>query len=201
MCEPILIPTTLPGGSAADIRVKPSNHRVAGMHIRGHLIARFTSVEQSQDISLQSTRDIGWGCNCTEGVLYIVEGQVIWYFKFSDVIVTWTGWFWVSTKTDSSSMTHCKVYIKSLPWFKCLILGTTVAKKVIFVERNFHGFSFVSWCATCLQRKKWLFMNQFFESLYWAYRLCLQACIMHMWVALQEPESTCSGLWEHRSRS
>ena len=64
-CGPILVPTMLPGGSAADIRVKPSNHRVADMHIRGHLIARFASMEQSQDISLQSTRHIGWGCNCT----------------------------------------------------------------------------------------------------------------------------------------
>ena len=46
-CELILVPTTLLGGSAADIRVKPSNHRVADMHLRGHLIARFTSMEQS----------------------------------------------------------------------------------------------------------------------------------------------------------
>ena len=76
-CGLILVPTMLPGGSAANIGVKPSDHRVADMHIRGHLIARFTSMEQSQDISLQSTRHIGWGCNCTEGVLYIVEGQMI----------------------------------------------------------------------------------------------------------------------------
>jgi hypothetical protein len=76
-CEPVLVPTMLPGGSAADIGVKPCNGRVADIHLRGHLIARFTLLEQSKDISLCSTGHISWGCNCTEGVLCSVEGQVI----------------------------------------------------------------------------------------------------------------------------
>ena len=50
-CEPILVPTMLLGGSAADIGVKPSSHRVADMHLRGHLMARFTSMEQYPDFS------------------------------------------------------------------------------------------------------------------------------------------------------
>ena len=40
--EPVLAPTMLPEGSAADLRVKPSNHRVADIHPRDHLIAIFT---------------------------------------------------------------------------------------------------------------------------------------------------------------
>ena len=66
-----------PEGNAADIRVNPSDHRVADIHPGGHLIARFTAWEQSMDISLYSTGHVGWGCNCSEWVLYTVEGQVI----------------------------------------------------------------------------------------------------------------------------
>ena len=75
-CEPLLVPTRLPGGSAADIGVKPCDSRVADIHLRGHLIARFTLLEQNKDISLCSTRHIGVRCNCTEGVPYMVGGQV-----------------------------------------------------------------------------------------------------------------------------
>ena len=67
----------LPEGSAADIGVNPSDYRVADIHPGGHLLARCTILEKSKDISLCSTGHIGWGCNCTEGVLCIVEGQVI----------------------------------------------------------------------------------------------------------------------------
>ena len=76
------------------------------------------------------------------------------------------GDFWVSTKTDSSSVAHCKVHINLIPRSKCLISSTKVANMVCFVLHNSHGFSFVLWGATCLQKKKWPFMNQFFESLY-----------------------------------
>ena len=57
-CEPVLVPTMLSEGSAAGMRVNSSDHRVADIHLRGHLIARFTSVEQSKDISLWSTGHI-----------------------------------------------------------------------------------------------------------------------------------------------
>ena len=67
----------LPEGCAADIRVNPSDHRVADSHPRGHLVARFTCLEQSKDNSLCSTGHVGWRCDCTEGVLYVIEGQVI----------------------------------------------------------------------------------------------------------------------------
>ena len=67
--ECVLVPTRLPEGSAAGTRVNPSDHRVADIHPGGHLIARCTCLEQSKDISLCSTGHIGWGCNCTEGVL------------------------------------------------------------------------------------------------------------------------------------
>ena len=50
----VLMPTMLSEGSA----VTSSDHRVADVHLRGHLIARFTSVEQSKDISLWSTGHI-----------------------------------------------------------------------------------------------------------------------------------------------
>ena len=40
-CQPVLVPTMPPGGSAADIGVNPCNHRVGDIHLRGHLIARF----------------------------------------------------------------------------------------------------------------------------------------------------------------
>ena len=76
-CEPVLVPTVLPEGSAADMGVNLSDHRVVDIHPGGHLLARCTILEQSKDISLCSTGHIGWGCNCTEGVLCIVEGQVI----------------------------------------------------------------------------------------------------------------------------
>ena len=75
-CEPVLVPTRLPGGSATDIGVMPCNSRVADIHLGGHLIASFTHLEQSKDILLCSTRHIGLGCNCTEGVPYMVGGQV-----------------------------------------------------------------------------------------------------------------------------
>ena len=87
-CKPVLVPTMLPEDSAADIGVKPSDHRVADLHPGGHLIARFTALEQSMDISLYSTGHVGWGCNYTEWVPYIVEGQGICYFRFSHVIIT-----------------------------------------------------------------------------------------------------------------
>ena len=45
-CTPILVPTMLPGGSAADIRVKPSDSRVAEIHLRGHQIVRFAFMEK-----------------------------------------------------------------------------------------------------------------------------------------------------------
>ena len=76
-CGPVLGPTMQPEGSAADIRVNPSDHRVADIHSRGHLIARFTPMEQSKGVSLWSTRHIGWGCDCTEGVSYTVEDQEV----------------------------------------------------------------------------------------------------------------------------
>ena len=66
----------MPGGNAADIRVKPSDYRVADIHLGGHLIARFTFLEQNKDISLCCARHIAWRCNCTKGVPYMVEGQV-----------------------------------------------------------------------------------------------------------------------------
>src|SRR5258706_14265357 len=75
-CEPVLVPTMPPGGGAADIRVKPCNSRVVDIHLRGHLIARFTCLEQSKPFALCFTRNICVGCNCTEGVSYTVEGQV-----------------------------------------------------------------------------------------------------------------------------
>ena len=99
-CEPVLGPTMQPEGSAADIRVNLSDHRVADMHSRGHLIARFTPMEQSKDISHWSTRHIGWGCNCTKGILYTVEDQMIYYLRFSDVISCDMGKIGVSKKTD-----------------------------------------------------------------------------------------------------
>ena len=76
-CKPVLAPTMLPEGSAADIRVNLSDHRVAEIHSRGHLIVRFPSMEQSKDISLHSTGHFGWRCNCTEGVPYTVEDQAV----------------------------------------------------------------------------------------------------------------------------
>ena len=39
-------PTMPPGGSAADIEVKPCNYRVGDTHLRGHLIARFAFMEK-----------------------------------------------------------------------------------------------------------------------------------------------------------
>ena len=74
--------------------------------------------------------------------------------------------FCVCTKTDSSSVTHCKIYINSITKAKCPLQSTQKAKMVCFVPIISHGFSFVPWGTTCLQRKKWPFMNQFFESLY-----------------------------------
>ena len=35
-----------PGGSVADIGVKPCNYRVGDTHLRGHLIARFAFMEK-----------------------------------------------------------------------------------------------------------------------------------------------------------
>ena len=99
-CEPILGPTMQPEGSAADIRVNPSDHRVADIHSRGHLIARLTPVEQSKDISYWSTRHVGWGCNCARGVPYTIEDQVVYYLRFSDVISHDMGKIGVSKKTD-----------------------------------------------------------------------------------------------------
>jgi len=66
----------LPGGSAADIVVNPCNSRVVDNHLRGHLIAKFTFLEQSKPFSLCFTGHICGGCNCTEGVSYTVVGQV-----------------------------------------------------------------------------------------------------------------------------
>ena len=76
----------LPEGSAAGIRAKPSDHRVADIHPKDHLITRFTYWKQSKDISLCSTGHSGWGYNCTEGVSYMVEGQLAWYLRFSHVV-------------------------------------------------------------------------------------------------------------------
>jgi len=75
-CVPVLGPTMQPEGSAADLKVKPSNHRVADIHLRDHLIAIFTYEKQSKHFSLCSTGHICWGYNCTQGVSYIVEGQL-----------------------------------------------------------------------------------------------------------------------------
>ena len=85
-CGPVLVPTMLPGGSAADTRVRPSISRVPDIHLGGHLIARFAFLEQSKDISLGSTRHIGLRYNCTEWVPYIVGGQVACYLRFSHVM-------------------------------------------------------------------------------------------------------------------
>ena len=41
-----------PGGGAAGIGVKPCNSRVVDINLRGHLIARFTCLEQSKHVSL-----------------------------------------------------------------------------------------------------------------------------------------------------
>ena len=46
--EPVLVPTMLPEGSAANIGVKPSDHRVADICMRGYLIAKITFSEQSK---------------------------------------------------------------------------------------------------------------------------------------------------------
>ena len=51
----------LPEGCAADIGVKSSNYRVADIHLRGHLIATFTLLEQSKCFSLCVPGHIGWG--------------------------------------------------------------------------------------------------------------------------------------------
>ena len=44
-CTSVLVPTMIPGGSAADIRVRPSDSRVADIHLRDQLIAQFTPLE------------------------------------------------------------------------------------------------------------------------------------------------------------
>ena len=75
-CELVQVPTVLPGGSAAGIGIKPCNSRVADIHLGGHLIARFAFSEQSKHFLLHIPRHICWGCNCTEGVPYMVGGQV-----------------------------------------------------------------------------------------------------------------------------
>ena len=75
-CEPVLVPIVPPEGSAAGIRVKPFDNGVADTHLRDHLIVIFTYWKQSKHISLCSTAHIGWGYNCTEGVPYMVEGQL-----------------------------------------------------------------------------------------------------------------------------
>ena len=49
----------------------------------------------------------------------------------------------VSTKTDSSNVTHSKVYINSITKAKCLIFGTKKAKMICFVPQISHGFSFI----------------------------------------------------------
>ena len=74
--KPVLGLTMLPGGSAADVKVNLSDSRVSDIHPRGHLIARFTLLEQSKDIALCSTGHICWRCNCTGGVPYTVEGHI-----------------------------------------------------------------------------------------------------------------------------
>ena len=42
------MPTMLPGAGAPDIRVKPSDSRVADIHLRGQLIAKSTFLEQKR---------------------------------------------------------------------------------------------------------------------------------------------------------
>ena len=93
-CKPVPVPNMLPGGSAADIRVKPSDSRVADIHPRGQLIASFTFLEQRKYLSLCFTGLIYGRGNCTEEVPYTVEGHITWYLRFSHVITTWSGWIW-----------------------------------------------------------------------------------------------------------
>ena len=50
---------TLPGGSAADIRVEPCNCRVVSSYLRGHLMARFTFLEQSKSYKKVILRQVG----------------------------------------------------------------------------------------------------------------------------------------------
>ena len=65
--EPVLVPTVLPEGSAADMGVNLSDHRVVDIHPGGHLLAGCTILEQSKDISLCSTGHIGWGVIALRG--------------------------------------------------------------------------------------------------------------------------------------
>ena len=65
--EPVLVPIMLPEGSAADIGVNPSDYRVADIHPGGHLIARWTILEQSKDISLCSTGTLVGGVIALRG--------------------------------------------------------------------------------------------------------------------------------------
>ena len=51
-CGSVPEPTMQPEGSAADIEVKPSDNRVADVHLRGHPIAKFTILDQSKVFSL-----------------------------------------------------------------------------------------------------------------------------------------------------
>ena len=85
--------------------------------------------------------------------------------RFMQEINTYATQHTVTQKTDSSSVTHCKVYINLITKAKCPIQSTHKAKMVCFVPIISHGFSFVPWGTTCFQRKKWPLMNQFFESL------------------------------------
>ena len=66
-CEPVLAPTMLPEGSAADIGVNPSDYRVADIHPGGHLMARWTILEQSKEISLCSSGTLVGGVIALRG--------------------------------------------------------------------------------------------------------------------------------------
>jgi hypothetical protein len=142
-CEPVLVPTMLPGGSAADIRVMSSDHGVADTHQRDHLIVIFTYWKQSKHISLCSTGHIGWGYNCTEGVPYMVEGQLASYLRFSHVICMCRANFMVCKKTVPSKGSHLKVNINLTKGAKCLLFGTTKERMPSFVILISHGFTFV----------------------------------------------------------
>ena len=142
-CEPVLVPTMSPEGSAADIGVKLSDYRVAVIHLRGHLIAKFTILEQIKLFSPCVPGHIYWGCNCTKGVLYIVENHVTWYLRFSHVVCVCRTNFMVSKKTVSSGGSHPKVNIKSVMEAKCLLLGTARNRMLSLVTEFSHRFTFV----------------------------------------------------------
>ena len=106
------------------------------------------------------------GCNCTEGVLYIVEDQVIWYLRFSHVVCVCRANFMVSKKTVPWDGSHLKVNIKSVKGAKCLLFGTALDRISTLAIRNSHRFTIVIWAVIGLTKKIWPFVGQFNCSLY-----------------------------------